>query len=79
MPRTRWRPLPSHRITPNSALWFGIALSVLGFVELWLGANLLTAILGAFTLASYLFVYTPLKQVRRIPRPSELFLERCLR
>ena len=63
MPRTQWRPLPSHRITPNSALWFGIALSVLGFIELWLGANLLTAILGAFTLASYLFIYTPLKQV----------------
>ena len=35
---------------------------MLGFVELWLGANPLTAIVGAFTLASYLFVYTPLKQ-----------------
>ena len=63
MPRTRKRPLPSHRITPLNALLFGIALSILGFVELWLGANLLTAILGAFTLSSYLFIYTPLKQV----------------
>jgi protoheme IX farnesyltransferase len=63
MPRTQWRPLPSHRITPRNALLFAIALSVLGFLELWLGANLLTGILGAFTLASYLFVYTPLKQV----------------
>jgi len=62
MPRTRKRPLPGGRISAIRALWFGIALSVAGFVELWLGANLLTAILGAFTLASYLFVYTPLKQ-----------------
>jgi protoheme IX farnesyltransferase len=44
------------------AFWFAVGLSVLGFVELWLGANLLTAVLGFLTLASYLFVYTPLKQ-----------------
>jgi heme o synthase len=62
MPRTKRRPLPSHRMTPRNALLFGIALSVLGFVQLWFGANPLTAILGAFTLATYLFVYTPLKQ-----------------
>ena len=35
---------------------------MIGFVELWLGANALTALLGLFTLASYLFIYTPLKQ-----------------
>ena len=62
MPRTKNRPLPSGRLTAPNAMWFGIALSVLGFAELWLGANPLTAIVGAFTLASYLFVYTPLKQ-----------------
>jgi len=63
MPRTQKRPLPAHRISANGALLFGIALSIAGFVELWLGANSLTAILGAFTLVSYLFVYTPLKQI----------------
>jgi protoheme IX farnesyltransferase len=63
MPRTQKRPLPLRRISIQGALWFGIALSVAGFIELWLGANLLTAVLGAFTLATYLFVYTPLKQV----------------
>jgi heme o synthase len=62
MPRTQKRPLPSGRLTSRNALLFGIALSVLGFVELWYGANRLAAIAGAFTLASYLFVYTPLKQ-----------------
>jgi heme o synthase len=63
MRRTKNRPLPSHRISAGNALWFGIALSVLGFLELWLGANLLTAVLGAFTLSTYLFIYTPLKQL----------------
>jgi len=35
---------------------------VLGFVELWLGVNFLAAAIGLFTLASYLFLYTPMKQ-----------------
>lgn len=63
MHRTQTRPLPSGKILPARALYFGIALSTLGFVELWLGCNLLTALLGLFTLASYLFLYTPLKRV----------------
>ena len=62
MRRTARRPLPQGRITPGRALAFGIALSIAGFGELWLGANLLSALLGAATLGSYLFFYTPLKQ-----------------
>jgi protoheme IX farnesyltransferase len=61
MVRTKTRPLPSGLVTPPKALAFGVALSIAGFVELWLGVNLITALLGAFTLISYLFVYTPLK------------------
>ena len=63
MKRTRQRPLPAGTLAPRNAFWFAFALSIVGFVELWLGANALTAILGAFTLSSYLFVYTPLKRV----------------
>jgi protoheme IX farnesyltransferase len=63
MARTKARPIPSGRVTARAALIFGISLSVAGFMELWLGVNLLTALLGLFTLASYLFVYTPLKRV----------------
>ena len=44
---------------------FGVLLSAAGFVELWFGANALTAALGLFTLLSYMVVYTPLK--RRSP------------
>jgi heme o synthase len=61
MERTQHRPLPSARLHPTRALIFATALSVIGFVELSLGANLLAGLLGLFTLASYLFVYTPLK------------------
>jgi protoheme IX farnesyltransferase len=62
MKRTENRPLPSGKLSAPSAMWFGIALATLGFVELWLGVNLLSSLLGAFTLGSYLFLYTPLKQ-----------------
>ena len=62
MRRTEGRPLPSGRIAPVNAFWFGIALSLVGFLELSLLVNLLSGLLGLFTLLSYLFIYTPLKQ-----------------
>jgi protoheme IX farnesyltransferase len=62
MRRTAQRPLPSGKMSAPRALAFGAALSVAGFVELWLGVNLLSGLIGAFTLASYLFLYTPMKQ-----------------
>ena len=62
MRRTAQRPLPTGRLASGPALQFGIALSVGGFVELCWGVNLLAGLIGAFTLASYLFLYTPLKQ-----------------
>jgi heme o synthase len=61
MRRTAARPLPAGKISAARALAFGIALSIAGFLELWLGVNLLAGLIGAFTLASYLFIYTPLK------------------
>lgn len=62
MRRTSARPLPSGKMTALNALRFGIALAVIGFAELALEVNILAALLGAFTLGSYLFIYTPLKQ-----------------
>jgi protoheme IX farnesyltransferase len=62
MRRTAMRPLPSGKMSARNAMLFGIALSIAGFLELWLGVNLLSATIGAFTLGSYLFVYTPMKQ-----------------
>jgi heme o synthase len=62
MRRTQTRPLPSGRLRAVNALVFATLISLAGFVELWLGANPLAALLGLFTLLCYLFVYTPLKQ-----------------
>jgi protoheme IX farnesyltransferase len=62
MRRTAARPLPSGKLSARKALAFGVALSVAGFGELWLGVNPLAASIGGFTLASYLFLYTPMKQ-----------------
>jgi heme o synthase len=62
MRRTAARPLPTGRVPAGGALLFGIALSVAGCLELWLGVNGLAAVAGAVTLVSYLFLYTPLKQ-----------------
>lgn len=62
MRRTQARPIPSGRITPVRAFWFGVALEVVGSLELWLGVNALTSLLGVATITLYLFAYTPLKQ-----------------
>ena len=63
MRRTADRPLPAGRMSPDVALFFGIAIAIGGLLELAIGANLLTALLGAVALAGYIFVYTPLKRV----------------
>jgi protoheme IX farnesyltransferase len=62
MPRTRLRPMPTGRITPVEGICYGCVLGVAGVAYLMWKVNLLTALLGAFTLLSYLFVYTPMKR-----------------
>jgi protoheme IX farnesyltransferase len=62
MRRTRGRPIASGRMKRSTGLAFGALLSVAGFAELWLGANALAAVSGLFTLATYILLYTPLKQ-----------------
>ena len=61
MRRTADRPLPSRRLFPFEALWFGVALTAMAEVYLALFVNVLTALLGLTVIAGYLFVYTPLK------------------
>jgi heme o synthase len=62
MRRTRERPIPAGRMKRSHGFVFGVLLSAAGFAELWFGTNALAAALGLFTLLTYLFVYTPLKQ-----------------
>jgi protoheme IX farnesyltransferase len=61
MMRTASRPLPSQRLTPAKALWFGATMAVGAEIYLAFLVNPLTAVLGLIALGSYLFVYTPLK------------------
>ena len=63
MQRTKERPIPSGRLSPDTVLIIGAALSVVGLVVLLFAVNPLTAFLSAITLASYLFIYTPLKRI----------------
>jgi len=62
MKRTQARPLPAGRISARGALIFATLISIAGFCELYFAVNPLTAMLGLFTLLTYLFIYTPLKQ-----------------
>lgn len=63
MRRTQGRPLPAGHLTPEMVLLFGGVCSVAGIIYLALAVNLLTSVLGAITLLTYLFLYTPLKRV----------------
>ena len=63
MRRTARRPLASGRIVPPHALWFGVLLSIFGVVYLSISTNAFASLLATLTLLSYLFLYTPLKQI----------------
>jgi len=63
MNRTQDRPLPSGRLKADTVLLIGGLCGMLGLIYLALAVNLLTAVLGAITISSYLFIYTPLKRV----------------
>lgn len=63
MRRTANRPLPSGRLQPATVMIFGGACAVAGIIYLALLVNPLTSVIGAVSLVSYLFIYTPLKRV----------------
>jgi len=65
MRRTARRPIAAGRIESARAFAFGTVVSFVGMGYLAATSGVLAALLAAITLASYLFVYTPLK--RRTP------------
>jgi protoheme IX farnesyltransferase len=58
MSRTCLRPIPAGKVKKNQALYFGIILSVLSIAMLYYAANLISAVLLAFTIGFYFFIYT---------------------
>jgi protoheme IX farnesyltransferase len=58
MTRTRVRPIPGQRVSPGSALLFGILLNVIAFALLTAWVKLLSAVLTLAATLFYVFVYT---------------------
>jgi len=63
MERTRSRPIPSGRLGPPEAFFFGNLLTIGGIALLFLTVGWLPAALTALSALSYNLVYTPLKKV----------------
>jgi len=61
MRRTQWRPMANERMSVALGTSFGIVLSLAGAAELAYFVNPLSAAVAAFTTATYIFIYTPLK------------------
>ena len=66
MRRTAERPLPSGRMHPSDALLFGLLCCGSGVAMLAFLANPLTALLSFLTIAIYVGIYTPLKQISEL-------------
>jgi protoheme IX farnesyltransferase len=58
MRRTRRRPLPAHRVSPENAFRFGYVLGAMSFLFLSIAVNVLAASLALSAIAFYVFVYT---------------------
>ncbi|MFZ9437641.1 MAG: heme o synthase [Candidatus Fonsibacter ubiquis] len=58
MSRTCLRPIPLGKISNNQALYFGIFLTLVSVIGLYLVSNILSASILALTISFYIFVYT---------------------
>ena len=58
MTRTQRRPIPSGRLRPETAIWFGAACSAASVLLLGLGVNWPSALLAFAGFVYYVFVYT---------------------
>ena len=66
MKRTANRPVASGRMSQQTAYTFAIITGVLGVAIMWKYFNFPSALLSAFSLFLYAFIYTPLKKINSI-------------
>jgi protoheme IX farnesyltransferase len=62
MTRTKDRPIPSGRISPNHTLAFTVVMTVIGSWLIYYGSNFLGFQLGLLAMIWYNAIYTPLKR-----------------
>jgi protoheme IX farnesyltransferase len=61
MMRTRFRPLPTQRMTVVEGLTASILMGIAGIFILTYYFNVITGVLALFSIITYAFIYTPLK------------------
>ena len=66
MKRTGKRPVASGRMSQQEAYTFALIAGLLGVLMMWQFFNVQSALLSAFSLFLYAFIYTPLKKVNSI-------------
>jgi len=66
MKRTANRPVASGRMSQQTAYTFAIITGVIGVAIMWKYFNFSSALLSAFCLFLYAFIYTPLKKINSI-------------
>ncbi|MFC4231915.1 heme o synthase [Parasediminibacterium paludis] len=66
MKRTGTRPVASGRMSQNEAYTFALISGGLGVMMMWYFFNISSALLSAFSLFLYAFIYTPLKKINSI-------------
>lgn len=66
MKRTGTRPVASGRMSQQEAYIFALVAGLLGCWMMWYFFNLSSALLSAFSLFLYAFIYTPLKKINSI-------------
>ena len=66
MKRTATRPVASGRMSQTTAYIFAIITGIIGVGIMWFYFNISSALLSAFSLFLYAFIYTPLKKINSI-------------
>jgi heme o synthase len=66
MRRTGKRPVADGRMSQQEAYIFAFISGILGVIMMWQFFNLSSALLSAFSLFLYAFIYTPLKKINSI-------------
>ena len=66
MKRTASRPVAAGRMSQTTAYTFATITGILGVAIMWKYFNISSALLSAFSLFLYAFIYTPLKKINSI-------------